>query len=134
MNIGGMEVGRGHPVFTICDLSANHLQSFSRAVDLIFKARLAGTSACKLQIYSPERMAIRRGGSVDAVCTEEPWAGRKFLDLYREAQTPREWYPELSQFHSCLFASVFDVEDIEFLNLFDPPAWKSPRAKPPTLI
>lgn len=124
MNIGGMDVGHDRRVFAIADLSANHLGSFDRAVDLIYAARKAGVSAVKLQCYDPHRMAIRRGGSIDAVCTEAPWTGRTFLDLYLEAHTPREWYGELSTFHSCLFASVFDKEDVDFLEPFDPPCLK----------
>ncbi len=124
MNFDGVEVGHDCPPFTIADLSANHLQSFDRAVDLIFKARFAGIDAVKLQVYDPERMAVRRGGSIDAVCTEAPWAGRKFLDLYREAHTPREWYGELAVFHSCLFSSVFDIQDVDYLEAFDPPMYK----------
>ncbi len=124
MNIGGIEVGHGCPVFTIADLSANHLSSFDRAVKLIYAARKAGVSAVKVQVYDPVRMAVRRGGSVDAVCTEEPWAGRRFLDLYMEAYTPRSWYRELSAFHSCMFSSVFDVEDVNDLEQFEPPCWK----------
>jgi sialic acid synthase SpsE len=125
VNIGGMEVG--HDVclpFVIADLSANHLGSFDRAVQLVYAARKAGVSAVKVQVYDPARMAIRRGGSVDAVCTEEPWAGRKFLSLYMEAYTPRSWYRELSMFHSCMFSSVFDVEDVNDLEQFEPPCWK----------
>lgn len=124
MNIGGQPVGHGCPVFTICDLSANHLGSFGRAIGLVYAARKSGIDSIKVQLYDPHRMAIRRGGSIDAVCTEAPWAGRKFLDLYLEAFTPREWYGELSASHSCLFASVFDVDDVEFLEAFDPPAIK----------
>lgn len=124
MIIGGQCVGHGEPVFTIADLSGNHLNSFSRAIALIFAARKAGVSAVKLQIYDPHRMAIRRGGSIDAICNEQPWVGRKFVDLYLEAYTPREWYSDLSAFHSCMFASVFDVKDVEYLEPFNPPAYK----------
>lgn len=124
MNIGGLEVGHNCRVFTIADLSASHLGSFDRAYQIIFAARKAGVSAFKLQIYDPARMAIRRGGSVDAICTEAPWSGRKFIELYREACTPREWYSELSSFHSIMFASVFDKEDVDFLEPYGPPAYK----------
>ena len=123
MIIGGIEVGDGCAPFVVADLSANHLGSFDRAVDLIYKARFAGVDAVKLQIYDPDRLAARRGGK-DKVVAEAPWAGRTLGDLFREAYTPREWFSELSVFHSCLFASVFDVQDVEYLEACDCIAYK----------
>lgn len=129
MNIGKVSVGHDCPVFAIADLSANHLGSLYRALELMREAKNAGVDAVKVQVYDPKRMAIRRGGSIDAVCTEEPWSGRKFLDLYREACTPREWYRALeavnfSVHFKPLFSSVFDKADVNFLKHFDPPAYK----------
>jgi sialic acid synthase SpsE len=118
--------GHDRPPLTIADISANHLGSIERAILLCYEALETGVDAIKTQVYDPARMAIRRGGSIDAVCTEEPWAGRKFLSLYMEAHTPREWYRPLRGccHRSCFFASVFDVEDVEYLEQFDSPAFK----------
>lgn len=123
MNIGGMEVGHGCKPFVVAELSANHRGLFGRAIDLIYAARVAGADGIKLQIFDPGRLAERRGGK-DKVITEALWAGRTLGDLYREAHTPREWFEDLSAFHSCMFASVFDVEDVEYLERFNCPAFK----------
>lgn len=119
-----MNIGHDQPLYVVADISANHLGSFQRAVELVHAAMSAGASAAKLQIYDPERLAMRRGGTLDAVCTEAPWAGRKFVDLYREGYTPREWYGDLAALHRGVFASVFDAEDVEFLEAFGCPAYK----------
>lgn len=124
MRIGFIEVGHDQRPFVVADISANHIGLYQRALSLIYAASGAGANTVKIQIYNPERMAIRRGGSVDAVCTEEPWAGRKFVDLYREAHTPREWYLGLAAHSPNMFASVFDVEDVVYLEVFDCPAYK----------
>lgn len=123
MKISGIEIGHDCHPFVVAELSANHQGSFGRALDLIYKARLAGVDGIKLQIFDPDRLAERRGGR-DKVITEALWAGRTLGDLYREAHTPREWFQELSAFHSCMFASVFDAEDVEYLERFGCPAYK----------
>lgn len=123
MNISGIEVGNGSSPFIVAELSCSHRGSYERAVDLIYKARLAGVDGIKLQIFDPDRLAERRGGR-DKVVTESLWAGRTLGDLYREAHTPREWFKELSAFHSCMFASVFDAEDVDYLEAQGCPAYK----------
>jgi N-acetylneuraminate synthase len=56
------------------------------------------------------------------------WDGRTLYDLYREAMTPWEWYPQLAAAArdagiQC-FASAFDAESVEFLVAHGAPAIK----------
>lgn len=124
MQIRGRQIGHCCDPFIIAEMSANHNGSYNRAVEIIYKARWAGVDAVKLQIFDPVRLAKRRGG-IDHVVDDPLWAGRTLLDLYAEAETPKEWFIPLSYFHSCLFASVFDPLDIDYLETAaDCPAYK----------
>jgi sialic acid synthase SpsE len=57
-----------------------------------------------------------------------PWKGRKLYDLYQATETPREWFPELfthaRQLGIEIFSSVFSPEDVDFLEQFNPTAYK----------
>lgn len=123
MKIGGIKIGHDCLPFVIAEVSANHMGSFERAVELSCQAVLAGADAIKLQIFDPDRLAERRGGR-DKVVTETLWSGQTLGDLYRAAHTPREWFEDLAAFHPGVFASAFDREDVEYLERFGCPAYK----------
>jgi sialic acid synthase SpsE len=57
-----------------------------------------------------------------------PWKGRKLYDLYQATETPREWFSELfthaRQLGIEIFSSVFSPEDVDFLEQFNPAAYK----------
>lgn len=111
----------------IAEISGEHLGKFGNAAALIRSARDAGADAAKLQCFDPERLAERRGGK-NRVLKDGLWAGRSLLDLYRETHTPREWFPDLFAYAEeigiDLFSSVFDADDIAFLETLDCPAYK----------
>jgi sialic acid synthase SpsE len=54
--------------------------------------------------------------------------GRKLYDLYKATETPREWFSELfihaREIGIEIFSSVFSSEDVDFLEQFNPPAYK----------
>ena len=56
------------------------------------------------------------------------WAGRRLADLYAEAMTPWEWYPDLAQAAAerglVLFSTPFDATAVDFLAGQDAPAYK----------
>lgn len=128
IRIGNREIGPGHPVYIIAELSANHHQDLQQAMRLIDAAKAAGADAIKLQTYTPDTITIRseqepfqiRGGTL--------WDGRTLYDLYGEAFTPWEWHAGLQQDalgHGLdFFSSPFDVSAVEFLERLDVPAYK----------
>lgn len=109
--------------FIVAELSANHLGSLDRAVDIVQAAADAGADAIKLQTFTPEQMA-----ETNAVVESGPWAGRKLLELYREAHTPREWHKPLFGLAKLrgmvAFSSVFHPDDVDFLETLDCPIYK----------
>lgn len=111
----------------VAEISANHNGSIERALALINAAKEAGADAVKLQAYRSDLITIDHDGPgfmVDA----GPWKGRRLIDLYREAETPRDWLPQLFHFASLIgipcFASVFAKEDVDFLEGLGCPRYK----------
>jgi sialic acid synthase SpsE len=108
--------------YIVAEMSANHLGSLDRALAIIDAAADAGADAIKFQLFEPERLAP------DAAITEGPWKGRSTHDLYREAQTPRLWFPTLIERAQARgidwFSSVFDADGLAFLESLDCPRYK----------
>ena len=126
ITIGGRAVGTGEPVYVIAEISANHGGELERAEAIMRAAAACGADAVKFQTYRPDTMTLdvdepgfRAGGL---------WEGRSLHDLYEEAQTPWEWFPHLfalgRELGVDVFSSPFDDTAVEFLEQFDPPAYK----------
>ena len=128
IQINGRLIGDRQPTYIIAELSANHHQSFDRAVEIIQQAHRAGADAVKLQTYTADTLTLDshqphfkiRGGTV--------WDGKSFYELYQKASTPWEWHAELksiaNQLGMDLFSSPFDATAVEFLETLDVPAYK----------
>src|SRR5262249_39362720 len=76
----------------------------------------------------PSRGAIFDCDKPDFILKNGPWKGRKLYDLYEATEPPREWFPKLllhaRKIGITIFSSVFSPEDIDFLEQFNPPAYK----------
>lgn len=109
--------------FIVAELSANHGGTLARALEIVMAAAQAGADAVKFQLYDPAKMA-----PADLVIAEGPWAGRNAQALYREAVTPREWFPALfacaKEFGMEAFSSVFDVDGLAYLESIGCPRYK----------
>jgi N-acetylneuraminate synthase len=128
MRIGKRDVGPGHPVFIVAELSANHHQSFDEAVELIRESKAAGADAVKLQTYTADTITLRSDRPQFRVGGGMLWDGRLLHDLYQEAFTPWEWQPKLKAVAEELglecFSSPFDATAVDFLEGMGVPAHK----------
>ena len=128
IRIGERTIGPGHPVFIVAELSANHGQTFERAVELIHEAHAAGADAVKLQTYTPDTLTFDSEKGEFQVGSSGPWAHRTLYELYSQAFTPWEWQPKLKEIAGSLklplFSSPFDFSAVEFLEKMDVPAYK----------
>lgn len=106
----------------IAELSCNHGGDFRRACDLVLTAAKAGCTAVKLQCFEAEEMATP-GPLLTGL-----WAGRDKLDLYREAETPQEWFRPLFDLAHLngltAFSSIVSPRGVDDLEAMGVPAYK----------
>jgi N-acetylneuraminate synthase len=128
LQIGNHSIGPGQPAYVIAEMSANHAQSFDKAVDIIQAAKDAGADAVKLQTYTPDTITIASNREEFQVGGGTVWDGRNLHDLYGEAFTPWEWQPKLKKAAENLgldlFSSAFDSTAVDFLEEIGVPAHK----------
>lgn len=103
------------PPFIVAEMSANHLGSLTRALQIVDAAAEAGAEAIKVQTWSHGRMCIDRSYTLD----RGPWAGRKLAELYEEAFLPWDWHPAIfarARMHGLIpFSAAFDCAAVDFL-------------------
>lgn len=116
------------PIF-VAEVSANHLGSKSRVLEIIDAAAEAGATAVKFQTYTADTMTLNIQSPEFCVKSDHPlWAGRTLYSLYEEAFTPWEWHEEL--FSRCRekgvipFSSPFDLSAVQFLEDLNAPMYK----------
>jgi pseudaminic acid synthase len=101
--------------FIVAEMSANHLGSLRRALDIVDAAADAGADAIKVQTWSPGTMCVDRSYTLD----HGPWAGRTLFELYEEAWLPWNWHKpifERARERGLVpFSAAFDCESVDFL-------------------
>ncbi|MDD5470084.1 MAG: pseudaminic acid synthase [Candidatus Peribacteraceae bacterium] len=121
-------IGPGHPTYIIAEMSANHGQSFDRAVELVHAAKEMGADAIKLQTYTADTMTIACDREEFRVGKGTLWAGKTLYELYKEAYTPWDWQPKLKNIANGLgmdlFSTPFDSTAVDFLEDMEVPAYK----------
>jgi len=127
-NIANSYVGKDYPVFLVAELSANHLQKLDNAVKLIKAAKKAGADAVKLQTYTPDTITIDCDNDYFKINEGTLWDGKTLYELYKEAYTPWEWFPQLKRVAQeedmILYSTPFDKTAVDFLEKMDVPCYK----------
>lgn len=127
LKIADRTIGEGHPVFIIAEISANHHQDYDEAVRILHAAKDCGADAVKLQTYTPDTMTIDSDAERFMI-KGTIWEGQNLYALYGKAYTPWQWYPGLKEksreLGLVLFSTPFDRSAVDFLEDFDPPAYK----------
>ena len=114
--------------FIIAELSANHGHSLETAKETIRAAKRAGADAIKLQTYTADTLTLNCDKEDFIVKGGTLWDNKTFYELYQEAYTPWEWHKELFDIAKeeglLCFSTPFDKNAVDFLEQFDPPAYK----------
>lgn len=128
IKIGNRYVGEGEKTFIVAEVSANHLQNYSRAEAIIRAAKEAGADAVKLQTYTPDTITLDCDNDYFQITQGTIWDGTTLHKLYETAYTPWEWQPKLMKLANDLgmecFSSPFDATAVDFMQEMDMPAYK----------
>lgn len=113
----------------VAELSANHNNSLTLAVETIRAFGKTGASAIKLQTYTPDTMTLDINSPEFKVSDENLlWGGRTLYDLYKEAMTPWDWHEELfaesKKAGMIAFSTPFDFSAVDFLESLNCPIYK----------
>ncbi|MGG3888381.1 pseudaminic acid synthase [Metabacillus fastidiosus] len=129
INIQGRIIGNNYPPFIIAEMSGNHNQSLTRALEIVEEAARAGVHAMKIQTYTAETMTLDiNEGEFFINNPSSLWNGRSLYNLYKEAHTPWEWHRPI--FERCkelgliAFSSPFDESAVDFLESLNVPCYK----------
>jgi N-acetylneuraminate synthase len=124
VEVGQKPVGPGNPCYLVAEIGINHNGDIELARMLIQLAKRAGFDAVKFQkrtievVYTPEELAKPR---------EHPW-GTTNGDLKRRLELGQAQYEEIDSFAREIgiawFASCWDEASVDFIDQFDPPAYK----------
>lgn len=124
VRIGNREIGAGQPCFVIAEIGINHNGSLEQAKQLMDLALAAGCDAVKFQkrtvevVYTAEELAKPR---------ESPF-GSTNGELKRHLEFGQGAYHEIAahaqQLNLPWFASCWDEASVDFLEAFNPPAYK----------
>lgn len=127
MEIDNRFIGMGQPPYVIAEVSGNHGKELGKALQMIDIAKACGADAVKFQTYKPDSLSIP-SDLPEFRITSGTWKGWTLYELYQEASTPYEWFPELFRYGReigiTVFSSPFDTPAVDLLAQLDAPAYK----------
>jgi len=125
--INKREISSTQPTYIIAEMSANHHQSFEKAIKILEEAKMAGADAVKLQTYTPDTITLDCDNEYFKI-KDTIWKGATLYKLYKNAYTPWEWHPKLKKIADTLkidlFSTPFDASSVDFLETMNVPAYK----------
>jgi N-acetylneuraminate synthase len=125
VDIAGVEIGGGAPVYVIAEIGLNHNGDVDIAKQLIDVAADAGAQAVKFQKRTP---AISTPEHMKSVMRETPWGEMTYLDYRYRVEFNREQYIEIGDYATlrglAWFASPWDEPSVDFLEDINVVAYK----------
>lgn len=129
IKIAGRNIGSSEMPFIIAEMSGNHNQSLSRALEIVEAAAKSGAHALKIQTYTPDTMTVDLDEREFHIADSKSlWRGISLYKLYGAAHTPWEWHKPIFDRARALgiipFSTPFDDTSVEFLESLDVPCYK----------
>jgi sialic acid synthase SpsE len=125
VEIGNRPIGPDHPTYIIGEIGINHNGDIEKAKELIDVAHEAGCDAVKFQKRNPDVCVPEEQKEV---MRDTPWGTMKYIDYKHRIEFGWEEYEEIDAY--CAengihwFASCWDKDSVEFIESFDPVAYK----------
>lgn len=129
IKIGNRMVGDGHPTYVVAEIGINHNGDINIAKKLMEVAHEAGVDAVKFQKRTPELcVPPEQRGQM----RETPWGYITYLDYRYKTEFGKAEYDEVERYSKEIgidwFASVWDEPSIDFMEQYNPIAYKIPSA------
>ena len=129
LRIADRFIGRNHPPFIIAEMSGNHNQSLTRALEIVEAAARTGVHALKLQTYKPDTMTLDLDEREFHISDPNSlWTGNSLYKLYGQAYTPWEWHQPIFERARALglvvFSTPFDDTAVDLLESLNAPCYK----------
>lgn len=125
VNIGRRSVGDGFPAYVTAEIGVNHNGDLAIAKRMIHEAQANGCDAVKFQKRSPEICVPRDQWEI---MRETPWGYISYIEYRRRMEFTHEQYAEIDTYCRELgidwFASVWDEPSVDFMEAFNPVAYK----------
>ena len=130
VKVGDRYIGEGEPVYSIiAEIGINHNGSLEMAKKLIDGAVFAGCDAVKFQKRTPELSTPMSQWTLER---DTPWGRMTYIDYRRKIEFGYNEYSEIDSYckHKGIhwFASAWDECSVEFLEQFNPVAYKAASA------
>jgi N-acetylneuraminate synthase len=125
VEIGGIKIGAGQPVYIIGEIGINHNGDLENCKKLIDVAAAAGCNAVKFQKRTPELCVPEAQKSITR---ETPWGIMTYLEYRHRIELNQEQYGEIDRYARSKglhwFASCWDMPSVDFIDRFNPVAYK----------
>lgn len=125
IKIGEQLIGDGHPTYIVGEIGINHNGDLEIAKQLIDVAKWAGVNAVKFQKRTPELCVPE---DQKTKMRETPWGYISYLDYRYKVEFGKDEYQEIDAYCKekgmTWFASPWDEKSVDFLEDFDPVAYK----------
>jgi N-acetylneuraminate synthase len=129
VKIGSRMIGDGHPTYVTAEIGINHNGDLAIAKKMIFEAHRTSVDSVKFQKRTPEICVPRDQWEI---MRETPWGYISYIEYRRKMEFGQAEYAEIDRYCKELgidwFASVWDEPSVDFMEQFDPIAYKIPSA------
>ncbi len=129
MNIGKVKININTVPALITEISGNHGGKLANAIKLVKTAAQNGADLIKLQTYEGKNLTLNSENRGFIINNKKSlWKKNKLYDLYKKGETKKEWhykiFKEAKKYNVECFTSIFDADDINFLEKLKVPAYK----------
>jgi len=125
VKVGSRFIGDGEPVYIIAEIGINHNGSLDLAKKMIDGAVLAGCDAVKFQKRTPELCVPRDQWNIER---DTPWGRITYIEYRHKVEFGFHEYEQIDDYCKRKgidwFASPWDEEAVNFLEVFKPIIWK----------
>lgn len=125
VKIGRRVIGDGCPTYITAEIGVNHNGDLNIAKKMIREAFLNGCDSVKFQKRTPEICVPKDQWEI---MRETPWGYISYIEYRRKMEFDRDQYAEIDRYCKELgidwFASVWDEPSVDFMEQFDPVAYK----------